>query len=237
MFIVTAGLDPATLYLNSRVGPCYNKLMPATNSVKFYIPNSIYHVYNRGVEKRTIFKDEQDYKVFLSYLKEYLSPIPQGPTLLYRSLQGKYFGEITLLAFCLMNNHFHMIIKQKDKHSIKKFTRSLFTRYSMYFNKKHLRVGSLFQGIYRATNVIDKEHLLYLSKYIHLNPQKNTRDIKSTFTSYSDYLGLTNTSWLNKNIILREFNKSKYMKHNNIKTYKQFVEEYKKDMPEYFVEL
>ena len=63
--------------------------MPAKNTVKFYLPNSNYHIYNRGVEKRIIFKDDQDYKVFLSYVKEYLSPIQQGATLQYRELTGK----------------------------------------------------------------------------------------------------------------------------------------------------
>jgi len=130
-----------------------------------------------------------------------------------------------------------MLIKQVNKDSIKKFTQSLFTRYSMYFNKKYKRVGKLFQSAYKATNVINKEHLLYVSKYIHLNSINKSVNLIKAYSSYSDYSGLTNTSWLNKKIVLEEFNKSSYMKHNNIKTYKQFVEEYKKDMPEYFVEL
>ena len=210
--------------------------MPAKNTVKFYLPNSNYHIYNRGVEKRIIFKDDQDYKVFLSYVKEYLSPIQQGATLQYRELTGKYYNEITLLAFCLMPNHFHLLIRQIKKDSIIKFTRSLFTRYSMYFNKRYSRIGSLFQGIYKATNVIDKEHLLYVSKYIHLNPNKITKNLDHTFSSYSDYLGHTNTMWLNKNIILDEFSKSTYMKYHKIKTYKQFVEEYKDDQPQYYID-
>ncbi len=205
--------------------------MPSKNLVKFYFPNSIYHIYNRGVEKRIIFEDEQDCNVFLSYIKEYLSP--QGVTLRYRGLQGKYYGEITLLAFCLMPNHFHLLIKQVDKNSIKKFTQSLFTRYSMYFNKKNKRIGGLFQSTYKATNIIDTEHLLYVSKYIHRNPSNIKVALTKSHSSYSDYLGLTNTAWVNTKIVLDEFNKSSYMKHNNVKTYKQFVEEYKKDMPEY----
>lgn len=205
--------------------------MPAKNSVKYYFPNSFYHIFNRGVEKRLIFQDEKDYKVFLSYLKEYLSPPCEGRTFTWRNLTGKYHGEIQLLAFCLMPNHFHLLIKQKDKNSIKKFTQSLFTRYSMYFNSRYNRVGSLFQGKYKATNVIDKKYLLYVSKYIHLNPSEITKKIVNTFSSYSDYLGLTNTSWINKQIIKSEFNKSNYMKFNKIYTYKQFVEEYKEDLP------
>ncbi|HCR35594.1 hypothetical protein A2130_00715 [Candidatus Woesebacteria bacterium GWC2_33_12] len=207
--------------------------MPARNILKQYLSDSIYHIYNRGVEKRIIFIDNQDYKVFLSYIEEYLTPLQQGSTLLYRELTGKYYGEIILLAFCLMPNHFHLLIKQKDKDSIKRFSKSLFTRYSMYFNKKYKRVGPLFQSIYKATNVIDKEHLLYISKYIHLNPSEKANKLIDAYSSYSDYLGITNTQWLNKFIVLTEFNKSSYMKYHKIKTYKQFVEEYKEDLPQY----
>ena len=103
----------------------------------------------------------------------------------------------------------------------------------MYFNKKHKRIGGLFQSRYKATNVINKEHLLYVSKYLHLNPKEISHDIESAYSSYSDYLGLTNTNWLNKKIILDEFKKSSYMKFNKIKTYKQFVEEWTKDLPQY----
>lgn len=211
--------------------------MPSRNIIKSYLPNSIYHIFNRGVEKRIIFEDDQDYKVFLTYLKEYLSPLQQGDTLRYRELKGKYFQEIKLLAFCLMPNHFHLLIRQNNKDSIKKFTQSLFTRYSMYFNKRYDRIGKLFQSTYKATNVINKEHLLYISKYIHLNPVKdptkiiNQSDLLKTYSSYSDYLGITNTSWINKKLILNEFNKSTYMKLHNILTYHQFVEEYKDDLP------
>jgi putative transposase len=201
--------------------------MPSKNLIKFYIADSVYHIYNRGVEKRIIFQDAQDYKVFLNYLKEYLTdpestPKLQGPTLQLR--MKNYFGEIELLAFCLMPNHFHMIIKQKDKNSIKKFTQSLFTRYSMYFNKKYSRVGSLFQSKYKATNAINEDYLLDLTKYIHLNPVKN---LVNAYSSYSDYLGLTNTVWLNTKIVMNKFKDNHFIVHKKIKSYKDFVENFK----------
>src|SRR3989339_1800755 len=179
--------------------------MPAKNAIKFYIPNSIYHIYNRGVNKDLIFKDEQDYKVFLNYLKECLSPVEDGSRFQVRNLKS-FYTEIELLSFCLMPNHVHLLIKQKDKNAIKKFTQSLFTRYSIYFNRKYRRSGSLFQGRYKATNVIDKDYLLDLSRYIHKNPLKYTKDLIESYSSYSIYLGLVNTAWVNKNIILDYFN-------------------------------
>lgn len=208
--------------------------MPAKNSIKYYFENSIYHIYNRGVEKRKIFLDGQDYKVFLTCLKQYLSnpemepkrQILQGQTLQYHPSKN-YYGEIKLLSFCLMPNHIHLLIKQKNKDSIKKFTQSLFTRYSIYFNRKYRRNGSLFQGRYKATNVINKDYLLDLTRYIHRNPLKYVKNIIQSYSSYATYIGLNNTVWVNKNIVLDYFNKSTFIKHNNINSYKNFVENFK----------
>lgn len=205
--------------------------MPAKSSVKYYIANSIYHIYNRGVEKRKIFLDEQDYKVFLTYLKQYLSNSEesselQGLTLQYHKTKS-YFEEIELLSFCLMPNHFHLLVKQKNKNSIKNFTQSLFTRYSMYFNKKYKRSGPLFQGRYKATNVLNKDYLLDLTRYIHKNPFKYTKNLIESYSSYSTYPGLNNTTWINKNVVLDYFGESTFVKYNNIKSYKEFVEKFK----------
>lgn len=208
--------------------------MPAKNIVKFYLPCSIYHIYNRGVEKRKIFMDDQDYKVFLNYLKEYLSPPLdkpklQGYTLQLRDLQSKYYNEIKLLAFCLMPNHIHLLIRQKSKDSIKKFTQSLFTRYSMYFNKKYGRIGSLFQGTYKATNAINEDYLIDLTKYIHLNPSEISKNLVETYSSYSNYLGLIHASWIDTGIVMEKFNNSKFIKFNKIKSYQDFVENFKSE--------
>src|SRR3989344_8907196 len=155
--------------------------MPKKNSIKTYVKNGYYHIYNRGVEKRTIFEEDFDYKVFLNYLKEYLEPVNETKkrktifTLKGGSFQGvphqpkNYFQRIELIAFCLMPNHFHLLIKQNDQKVIEHFMRSLATRYSMYFNKKYKRVGKLFQGHYKAVLVSDDRQLLHLSRYIHLN--------------------------------------------------------------------
>ena len=213
--------------------------MPAKNVVKFYLSNSIYHIYNRGVEKRIIFQDEQDYKVFLNYLKEYLSP-PLEPHELKKDVtfkgvtfkgipkQIKNFTDcIKLLAFCLMPNHVHLLIKQTNKDSIKQFTQALFTRYSMYFNKKYDRTGSLFQGTYRATNVINKDYLLDVTRYIHRNPLKITKSLSDHYSSYAHYLNQFNIPWLKNKEVIDYFNESSFVKHNNIKSYKYFVEKFK----------
>lgn len=213
--------------------------MPSRNLIKISVANGYYHIYNRGVEKRTIFEDEQDYKVFLKNLKESLSPPPDPKEMLKSfSLRGttykgiprppkNFFKQVELLAYCLMPNHFHLLIKQIEEGSMESFMRSLATRYSMYFNKKNKRVGSLFQGIYKASMIDNDNYLLHLSRYIHLNPSENTNDLASTYSSYADYLGLRKTDWIKTDEILSFFNNAKMDSLRSTNTYKDFVENYK----------
>jgi putative transposase len=210
--------------------------MPSRNSVKVYVKDGFYHVYNRGVEKRTIFEDEQDYKVFLKYLKEALSPPPdpkilkvtvplQGGSFKGVPRQPKNFHEkIELLAFCLMPNHFHLLLQQTSLGSMESFMRSVITRYSMYFNKRYDRVGKLFQGHYKACLVDNEEYLLHLSRYIHLNPQEFTDDLLNAHSSYPEYLRKRKSSWIKPEIILSFFDKADKTFYKGANTYKDFVE-------------
>lgn len=215
--------------------------MPRKNSLKIYVKDGYYHVYNRGVEKRTIFEDKQDYKVFLDHLKFSLSDAPKPNSLKTEfTLQGlpfqgiphqpkNYFKKIELSAYCLMPNHFHLLIKQLDDSSLKSFMVSLITRYSMYFNKKYDRVGSLFQGVYRAVLVNNEEYLLHLSRYIHLNPSELTPSLLDAYSSYGDYLGLRHSRWLKPNMVLNQFNNKVGTEFKKINNYKDFVEKYKQE--------
>ena len=205
--------------------------MPGKNTVKQYLGNGYYHLYNRGVEKRIIFLDEQDYSVFLSYLKEYLTPKNENelhekltnPSLaskerdkILRLLRLSNFSdEIILLAYCLMPNHFHFLIKQKSPNSIDKLMNSLCTRYAMYFNKKYKRVGSLYQGVYKAVLVENEPQFLHLSRYIHKQAIKINRP-----SSYQEYLGLRKTEWVKSKEILSYFSKN-----NPSLSYEAFVKE------------
>jgi putative transposase len=218
--------------------------MPAKNSVKIYSANTVYHVYNRGVEKRIIFLDKQDYKVMLGYLKEYLSPPPAMEERIKKSfiLQGRtfkglerlpnnFFKKIELLAYCLMPNHFHFLIKQNDdKNSLREFMQSLISRYATYFNKRHERIGSLFQGKYKATMVENEGYIFHLSRYIHINPAEYTKDLINTYSSYAEYLGIRHTIWIKPDLILSYFNNQKLLpNYNGANSYKNFVEHYLKD--------
>lgn len=223
--------------------------MPGKNVVKTYVENGFYHVYNRGVEKRKIFENEKDFRVFLSYLKSSLSPPPDPKTLLktltfkgptFKGLPRQprnYSQEIDLLAYCLMPNHFHLLIRQRGAESMEGFIRSLATRYSMYFNKKSGRVGPLFQGNYKAALLTEEPYLLHLSRYIHLNPAEYTASLTEAYSSYADYLGLRKTFWLKPDAVLSFFNQKTLPFLKKVNSYRDFVEKFKEDSKEILGEL
>lgn len=214
--------------------------MPRKNARKNYVKNGIYHIYNRGVEKRVIFLEDNDYKYFLKLLKDALTapsiPAKINFTIAFKgqTFKGipkqpkKFTDKIILLAYCLMPNHFHLLIKQTSEKAIKDFMQSISTRYSMYFNKKYKRVGSLFQSVYRAILVQKDQYLLHLSRYIHQNPSEVGQKLKDAYSSYADYINLRNTSWIDKTIILSNFNNKKANSLNipsHINSYQSFVED------------
>lgn len=175
-----------------------------------FITNDIYHIYNRGVDKRKIFLDNNDYYRFIHDLYEFndiefagkfsnkVSSVAQPPMIKQREL------IIEILAFALMNNHFHLLVKQKKDNGISKFMHKLGTGYARYFNEKNKRKGSLFEGQFKVSEIKNDIHFKYLPHYIHLNPIKITSDSatnnknklkileKYRWSSYLDYIGIKN---------------------------------------------
>lgn len=217
--------------------------MPAKNSIKVYAENGYYHLYNRGVEKRTIFQDEQDYVVFLSYLKTYLTTKNEDelrqrlsdPIINYKEKRdvlkllrlNNFADEIRLICYCLMPNHFHFLVKQHSGNTIDSFMNSLCTRYTMYFNRRHRRVGPLYQGVYKAVIVESDEQLLHLTRYIHRNPVRPgskgdafRAEIMKQPSSYPQYLEQRKTEWIQPEEILEFFSKT-----NPALSYQAFTEQ------------
>lgn len=136
-----------------------------------------YHIYNRGVDKRTIFLDKADYKRFMELL--YLSNSNQSFVVrdIYRDHDSVFEYEkgdslVAIGAYCLMPNHFHILATPLVEGGLTKFMGKLGTGYSMYFNKKYDRSGALFQGKFKSEHASADEYLKYLYAYIHLNPVK-----------------------------------------------------------------
>lgn len=176
---------------------------------KLYYKDAYYHIYNRGNAKEDIFIDEMDYRVYLKRLELY-----------------KDRHNVTILCYCLMPNHIHLLIKQNTEKPIYKFIQSLHTSYSMYFNKKCNKVGHIFQGRFMQKNIIHDEYLLHLSRYIHLNPVLAgivNRAEDYNWSSYSEYINNTSSKICEKDLILSFFSGQRES------AYKKFVESLKPD--------
>ncbi len=199
--------------------------MPSKHTIRQFTENSYYHIFNRGVEKRRIFQDREDYNTFIYYLRIYLSDPKElnlDKEILRLNLENHNLSnEVDLYAFCLMPNHFHLLLSQKNKDSISKLMKQISNAYTQYFNKRNQRVGPLFQGKFKASKVSTDEYILHLSRYIHLNPIGRGASLSEfEWSSYMDYLGKEKRNWVKTDFILN------YFKENSPDTdYRKFVEE------------
>ena len=193
--------------------------MPAKNSIKKYVEEGCYHIYNRGVEGREIFLDEQDHRVFLDYLKRYLTDYEkqskERPSTTVQRKKMSLAGDVVLMAYCLMPNHIHLLVSQRSKLGIAKLMQRVGTKYGMYFNRRYERKGPLWEGVYKAVLVENEEQLLHVSRYIHLNPVKMARKRyglvetvtankpdEYPYSSYRKYLGKEQVEWVHPESIL-----------------------------------
>lgn len=158
-----------------------NKLFMPVRKIPL-ITSQIYHVFNRGVEKRKIFKDKRDYRRLIDTLNyyryshinlkysDYLKLNSNEKFRIQNNLVQKISPVIKLQCFTLMPNHFHLLIQQTKDSGISNFMRHISDSYTRYFNIRWDRVGPLFQGQFKAIRIESDEQLLHISRYIHLNP-------------------------------------------------------------------
>lgn len=135
-----------------------------------------YHCYSRGIDKRKVFLDEQDYVRFIDALflcnsqkalhREHICA--ENRTELFAMERGK--TPVSVVAYCLMPNHFHIILREKEEGGITRYMQKLGTAYTMYFNAKYERVGSLFTKPFRSKHIDDDRYLKQVIQYVHLNP-------------------------------------------------------------------
>ena len=148
----------------------YQITMPSRNVLKQDAPDSYYHVYARGNSRRKIFVDEADYKMFLKLLRRYLAA-EEAKNAVGISYPN-FYNKLELLCFCLMPNHLHLLLYQHQQGAMTELMRSLLTSYSMYFNKKYKRSGSLFESRFKASRISTDSYLEHITRYIHLNPRE-----------------------------------------------------------------
>ena len=168
-------------------------------------PGEYYHICNRGVNKQTIFHDTRDYIRFLFLIIYFQSPeILQNISRYVDSfVKHRMFNinvdkiinkrTVELVAFCIMPNHFHLILKEVEEGGISSYMQRVLNAYGKYYNTKYERSGHVFQGPYRLVHIEDDRQMRHVSAYIHRNP----REIKSWFkkehtypwSSYQDFTG------------------------------------------------
>ena len=142
-----------------------------------FVLGEYYHLYNRGNSKQKIFLDEADHNRFLKLLFLCNSKLNINFRNVIDVTKDVLVFErretlVDIGAFCLMPNHFHLLLREKEDGNISLFMKKLLTAYVMYFNKKYERTGSLFEGKFKSEHVGEDNYLKYLFSYIHLNPIK-----------------------------------------------------------------
>ncbi|MBU2109669.1 transposase [Patescibacteria group bacterium] len=217
-----------------------------------FISEKLYHIYNRGVEKRKIFANDSDKIRFIHGMFVFNDQSPVIPSNIRFSLRKpsespcleveplniarKRKPLVKILAFCLMENHFHFLLMQKVDGGIIKFMQKLGTGYTMYFNQKYQRVGPLFQGRFKATLIENNPQFIHIPYYIHLNPirliepewqsDKKLKNPKSAieflnsyrWSSYLDYIGKNNfPSVISKDFLSKFFENPKQYKNDTEK--------------------
>ncbi|MDO8664416.1 MAG: transposase [Candidatus Liptonbacteria bacterium] len=221
--------------------------------VRNIVAGKIYHVLNRGVDKRDIFLNDEDRLRFIHDLFEFNDENPlQNVTYNFKVIARPNIGRegklnrtprkllVEILAFCIMPNHYHLMLKPRSGGGVTKFMKRLNMGYARYFNEKYERSGALFEGRFKSVAVANEAHFLHLPYYIHFNPldlaapgwrNREIKDYRKTlnflkkyrWSSHLDYLGIKNFP----SITSREFLLDFFGGH---KEYERKINEWLKDI-------
>lgn len=197
------------------------------------ITEQIYHILNRGISFQPTFSSKRDFDRAIEVIRYYQNkkpPLRYSKFILLSNDERQRILEklavekeflVEVIAYCLMPNHFHLILKQSEDNGISKFLGNLTNSYTRYFNVKNKRSGPLFQGRFKAVRVESNNQLLHLSRYIHLNPY-SAFTIKSLeelqfypYSSFPEYLEKSQIKFCNKVIVMGQF--------KSVESYKKFV--------------
>ena len=169
-----------------------------------FLPNQYYHIYNRGAHRSDIFRNDADYVFLLKLVKEQAQKC-----------------DISVIAYCLMHNHYHFLLCQNGNVKISNFMQAVFNVYTKAFNSKYELSGTLFEGPFRAIHVNRNEYLLHLCRYIHRNPYEAGLVVALEQWHYSNYLVFIEKR--DGTLVDREFVKEKF---GSPEEYREFVMEY-----------
>ncbi|BCX15086.1 MAG: hypothetical protein KatS3mg088_769 [Patescibacteria group bacterium] len=187
-----------------------------------FADGEVYHIYNRGIEGNDIFTSKREYKRAILTLAYYLfsnQPFRLSKLLVLENQRRQGVLEnmerngerrVDIIAYCLMPNHFHFLLRQLKDGGVSGFVSDFTNSYTRYFNKRHNRVGPIFQGSFKAVHIDTNEQLLHVSRYIHINPAVSylvkKEDLESyPWSSLPEYFGKMEAEICNKDLVLNQF--------------------------------
>ncbi len=179
-----------------------------------YKPEHYYHVYNRGVRKQKIFFEVENYQYLINLFSKYSSQ--------YR---------VTIAAYCLMPNHYHLVLKQYESGSIGSFLRTAFNAYTQAVNRRYGLEGTLFQSQAKAKHIDSDSYCVQVIRYIHLNPVTAGIVKNPEEWEYSNY-----SEWVGRRMGLLIDNELKNAYFKNDGEYQLFVNEYFEQQNEFNIE-
>lgn len=163
-----------------------------------------YHIYNRGVGRQPIFRERDNYLFALRRVKKYTNQL-----------------NIAVVAYCLMPNHYHFLLRQDGREPAGLLPQRVFNSYTKAFNKRYDRTGTLFEGRYKAIHVDKDTYLLHLCRYIHANPVKDglvSRLEEWSYSNYHEWIGARDGTLVDQAFVWEHFPAAQ--------TYRQFVLDY-----------
>lgn len=194
--------------------------------------DEFYHIYNRGVDKRNVFEDKQDFFQFIQMLDHFNQEESLGSMEKYKypkniKQRGLTSLLVEIIAYCLNNNHYHLILKQVADNGISKLMQKIGTGYTMYFNQKNDRVGSLFAGTFKSKHIDTDTYLNHVGVYVNLNNKVHKKQIDLTLllthvSSWNEYMGKSKLDLCNRDYLLASF--------KNTDAYREYSEEILKEI-------
>jgi len=169
-----------------------------------FVRDGYYHVYNRGANREPIFHSDENYRFLLGRIKRHASEC-----------------QVTVIAYCLMPNHYHLVLRQDGERPLSGFVQAVFNSYTKALNRMYGRTGTLFEGPFQALPVTEEVHLLHLCRYVHRNPLEACLVTDLNDWPYSNYLEWTEQR--NGTLVDRKFARSHF---TTPEAYVTFVLEY-----------
>jgi hypothetical protein len=216
-----------------------------------FLEGEYYHIFNRGVDKRNIFNDGDDFQRFLTSMIEFnvIEPIGsiyensfhQSSKPAHQKSKSKSKRKtqdnaplVDYVAYCLNKNHFHLIVKQCVEKGIEKLMHRLGLGFTKYFNNKYDRSGSLFQGTFKSVYIQSNEQLIHVSAYVNLNDRLHKLGNLVSKSSWEEYVGNPRERLCKTEIISEQFRSPNEYKKTAIET----IEEIKsrRDQNDLFLE-